>query len=385
MKRYAAVLSLALFLLLPTSVAAADCQFVLGFKTLRDLVGHEIVGECLENEHYNEIGDSVQQTTGGLLVWRKADNWTAFTDGYRSWINGPNGLEQRLNTERFEWEVENMIAALPHNPRDPTPVEDLRQIGQISSPVFLAFLERAGDKSLSSIEVRMVLNLARLNKEVTLQLMRMPFMRTRDQGSDFIVIRYAIDLARSDLAALHRILSHSELDGGITDDHVATFVLLVLGETRAEAAAAIQSLPWVQDGVGRAPFNYQSVDRADPKTQEEWVVISLATIAEETQDAALALVGKPWLQDELERWETQSIVRLSQISQNDAYLALQLVGMPFLDSITFRDSGILATLFEVLVSNVNALPELLAHPELRGGITDNHYDLVKSLAMEATR
>ena len=104
MKRLGALLGLALFLLLPTSISAAECQFVLGFNTLRDLIGHDIVGECLENEHYEENGDSLQQTTGGLLVWRKADNWTAFTDGYRTWINGPNGLVQRLNTARFEWE-----------------------------------------------------------------------------------------------------------------------------------------------------------------------------------------------------------------------------------------------------------------------------------------
>ena len=88
MRRISISLAFAFFLLIPTSVAAAECQFVLGFATLRDLIGHNIVGECLENEHHNEIGDSVQQTTGGLLVWRKADNWTAFTDGYRTWING---------------------------------------------------------------------------------------------------------------------------------------------------------------------------------------------------------------------------------------------------------------------------------------------------------
>ena len=105
MKRLALFLAFALFLLLPPSVGAAECQFVLGFKILRDLVGHDIVGACLESEHYNATGDSVQQTTGGLLVWRKADNWTAFTDGYHTWINGPNGLVQRLNTERFDWEV----------------------------------------------------------------------------------------------------------------------------------------------------------------------------------------------------------------------------------------------------------------------------------------
>ena len=81
-----------------------DCHFVLGFKAIRDLIGHDIVGACLEEEKYNAIGDSVQQTTGGLLVWRKADNHTAFTDGYRTWVNGPYGLQQRLNSERFEWE-----------------------------------------------------------------------------------------------------------------------------------------------------------------------------------------------------------------------------------------------------------------------------------------
>ncbi len=106
MKRLAAFLGFFLFLLFSNSVAAAECQFVLGFKTIRDLIGHETVGECLENEHHGANGDALQKTTGGQLVWRKADNFTAFTDGYRSWISGPNGLVQRLNSERFPWEAD---------------------------------------------------------------------------------------------------------------------------------------------------------------------------------------------------------------------------------------------------------------------------------------
>lgn len=87
--------------------AQTDCQFVLGFATLRNLVGPQIVGTCLENEHFNPAnGNAEQRTTGGLLVWRKADNWTAFTDGYRTWINGPSGLQQRLNNQRFPWEAD---------------------------------------------------------------------------------------------------------------------------------------------------------------------------------------------------------------------------------------------------------------------------------------
>ena len=97
-------------LTLPAATTAADCQFILGFATLKALIdaaeGPDKVGDCLENQRFNpENGDALQQTTGGLLVWRKADNWTAFTDGYRTWINGPYGLQARLNTETFDWEA----------------------------------------------------------------------------------------------------------------------------------------------------------------------------------------------------------------------------------------------------------------------------------------
>jgi len=102
--------------------SAARCQFVLGFATIQSMMPGT-VGACLTDEQYGANGDGLQQTTGptgagGLLVWRKLDNWTAFTDGYRSWVNGPSGLQERLNTERFCWEgdastVATCIGAAP--------------------------------------------------------------------------------------------------------------------------------------------------------------------------------------------------------------------------------------------------------------------------------
>lgn len=83
--------------------AATGAGFELGFKTMSDMIP-DIVGLPLEGEHGLPNGDTVQATTGGLLVWRKADNITAFTNGYMTWINGPNGLQQRLNTQRLTWE-----------------------------------------------------------------------------------------------------------------------------------------------------------------------------------------------------------------------------------------------------------------------------------------
>ena len=102
----AAVLSPLGFTHVPASHAQAHpaCAFVLGFAALRDRLP-ATVGVCLEDQQSNVAnGDAYQRTTGGLLVWRKADNWTAFTDGYRTWVSGPRGLQERLNSQRFAWE-----------------------------------------------------------------------------------------------------------------------------------------------------------------------------------------------------------------------------------------------------------------------------------------
>lgn len=89
----------------PVVQSASPCEFVLGFKAMHDLIP-SVVGDCLDAEtHVAANGDGLQHTTGGLLVWRKIDNWTAFTDGAHTWINGPSGLQERRNTERFGWEA----------------------------------------------------------------------------------------------------------------------------------------------------------------------------------------------------------------------------------------------------------------------------------------
>jgi peptidoglycan/xylan/chitin deacetylase (PgdA/CDA1 family) len=89
---------------------ASACEFSLGFRALRDAIP-DLVGQCLDDESHDPAsGDGRQRTTahhgqGGLLVWRKADNWTAFTDGATTWISGPYGLESRANGDCLWWEA----------------------------------------------------------------------------------------------------------------------------------------------------------------------------------------------------------------------------------------------------------------------------------------
>lgn len=107
MLRALAALVLLLTMLVPVAASAqttASCTYQLGFATLHSLIP-TVVGNCLDDEQHNpNNGDGLQHTTNGLLVWRKADNHTAFTDGYRTWVNGPHGLQERLNSQHFPWE-----------------------------------------------------------------------------------------------------------------------------------------------------------------------------------------------------------------------------------------------------------------------------------------
>jgi hypothetical protein len=83
---------------------AQPCAFVLGFGALEAQIPAAI-GLCLEDQTFAANGDAQQRTTGGLLMWRKADNRTAFADGVRTWIAGPDGLVSRPNAAPFSWET----------------------------------------------------------------------------------------------------------------------------------------------------------------------------------------------------------------------------------------------------------------------------------------
>ena len=99
------VFALVALLLSARPLIAQDCSFVLGFAALRDMIP-DVVGGCLENERHDpRTGVTRQATANGRLIWRKADNWTGFSDGRHTWVNGPAGIQKRLSDELFAWEA----------------------------------------------------------------------------------------------------------------------------------------------------------------------------------------------------------------------------------------------------------------------------------------
>jgi hypothetical protein len=83
--------------------SAAPCRVAATFGGLQQLVPS--IGQCLGDSARAGNGDVVQPTSGGLLVFRQSTATPAFTDGYHTWVIGPQGLQERLNSRRFSWEA----------------------------------------------------------------------------------------------------------------------------------------------------------------------------------------------------------------------------------------------------------------------------------------
>ena len=101
---------LALLLTRATSATPASaqvttsCQYILGFNDLHDQIP-AIIGDCLDNEAHNSVnGDALQHSTQGLLVWRKAENTMAFTNGATTWVVFEGRVSSRPANVRFSWE-----------------------------------------------------------------------------------------------------------------------------------------------------------------------------------------------------------------------------------------------------------------------------------------
>jgi hypothetical protein len=92
------LLALAASPLAASAQSAAFCapnqspSFTFGFADLKSALGY-IMGDPIECEHPNSAnGDTLQQTTTGLAVYRSATNSPEFTDGWNHWALAPQGV-----------------------------------------------------------------------------------------------------------------------------------------------------------------------------------------------------------------------------------------------------------------------------------------------------
>jgi zinc/manganese transport system substrate-binding protein len=113
------------------ALAQSACSFTGGFALLQAQIPDR-VGSCLDNGTSRPmLGEAVQRTTNGLLVYRAVDGGISFSDGFHTWVLDPTGQAQlRDVNERFPWEFNGDGLPLVGQPRTaingPCPVAALR-------------------------------------------------------------------------------------------------------------------------------------------------------------------------------------------------------------------------------------------------------------------
>ena len=129
------------------------------------------------------------------------------------------------------------------------------------------------------------------------------------------------------------------------------------------SAAAIEALAWVADGV------YES---------EAEGVEELINLGAFYPDILFTALSYPWLADGITGQEGDVVESLHAIVQRDAGSAENIGSMPFLHSLEPADYAAMRSLRQLAFVEPDTLRRMLAHPNLRPGITD---DWAKIVAM----
>lgn len=84
----------------PFCDAGQTSAFILGFADLKAALG-AVMGDPVECEHANSAnGDTLQQTSTGLAIYRQSTNTPEFTDGWNHWALMPQGLVAWSGTDQ---------------------------------------------------------------------------------------------------------------------------------------------------------------------------------------------------------------------------------------------------------------------------------------------
>ena len=131
-----------------------------------------------------------------------------------------------------------------------------------------------------------------------------------------------------------------------------------------QLATSIKELGWVKDGIDET---------------ESAVIQDLLYIAVSSRPLASSIVSLGWVKDGVDSLEAAAIKELSYLTDRDADAALRITGMPFVETIDPHDISAIKSLRLLAAYNLDTFVEVLTHPTLGVGISDNLAPVVATL------
>ena len=171
--------------------------------------------------------------------------------------------------------------------------------------------------------------------------------------------------ARYDVSLAERLSSFPWLVDGVTqrESQVVADLRGIAG-TNVSLAKRLTSFPWLVDGV-------DIVELA--------IVERLYSIVRNDAELANAIAGKSWLADGLGKDAVRVVNGLYYIMDEDTALARTIADMSFLETLQPTDAAVLDALSWLAYTEILALREVLAHPTLKDGISDEWAPVVALL------
>ena len=219
------------------------------------------------------------------------------------------------------------------------------------------------------------------DEDTVIRLASMPFLETIE-FADAEAVHRLRELAENNPDGLRSVLSHPIFADGIRDELAVQVSLLYLEQTNHELAAAINELPWIQDGITYVPPRDWSNINPDPTEHETTNILDFIEMGIQTPDFLLDLTSKSWVRDGLSGADTSVISPLFNLAISDPQVAAELLRMPFLDRINPQDSEVLWTLAMLTENSGVPLQEFLSNPLLAGGISNDNISIVQLLEVE---
>lgn len=211
-----------------------------------------------------------------------------------------------------------------------------------------------------------LVKLSHFDEDTVLKMVAMPFMDTIE-STDWYVVDWLYELARDDPEAMQRILSRTIVKDGVTDEEAIYLGLFILEESSPRAAASIEGLSWVQDGLKYIPpRNWVNV-RAPAEDFETENVFSFIYIGLNTPDFLLEITMKPWVRDGLDYDESGAIHEFEALVQRAPESALRVLNLPFLTTFDQGDWWVLSDLVELSLTDKEAFDRELEKLEAAGG------------------
>ena len=240
--------------------------------------------------------------------------------------------------------------------------------------------------------LRPYITLALCDEALALRLLGMPFLAVDvGDGRDGDVLDALARLTDPDVGDVDELLSHPLLEDGITEIDRAVVLLLVLEHEHPEAAAMLQTIPWVQEIMREAALSADDIELSRAPLHHSslhWLV----GMADRSPESLRAFLELPWVQDQhiqTEHWLTGSLTTVESsthtiatftrhiAAKSDSGMA-SILGMPFLQTLEPNDEDILDVLWETSDAGKNytdgetPLRQLLSDPALEGGIIDDN-------------